>query len=330
MKRVESVSQMLALFCVVLLLSGLMPVQAQAQQREPLDKWMFFTSEQACREAFASGNFRYYQPDPKNLKTPPFDAKGLPAPGCAQEDNRESGMKDAWVILPAAMPAEFGITGVPIMDGRCHNRIHVFVPLPLPAGPPGRQGPPGAQGEQGIPGLQGPPGPPGRDGRSGSRGPVGLACSSCFVTIEIVGKKGDQRFLLQAHFEAPAGAQLVSAEWRMRFPKEKEPRVLLQTTDNPFAVAELRTADFPGPGDWVVTFVATYRSPDGQECKVACTSAKIRLKKGGHGKLYAVGAVVVVVVVGGIVYAKTHKKTPTPTPAPTKTMPLGGAAIAGH
>lgn len=143
-------------------------VPLMGAETEPLEKGMFFPSLEACKMAFESGEFRFYQPDPKHLKTPPASAKGLPRAGCAREDVREhKGGSPAWVILASDTPSVFNPDGVPVVDGRCHNKIHDFVWLPLLRGLPGPVGPMGLQGPQGSVGRDG------RDGRDYVPLPVG-------------------------------------------------------------------------------------------------------------------------------------------------------------
>jgi hypothetical protein len=50
------------------------------------------------------------------------------------------------VILSPNVPATFDVNGTPIVDGRCHNKIHEFVWLPLLRGLPGRDGRDGLDG----------------------------------------------------------------------------------------------------------------------------------------------------------------------------------------
>ena len=120
---------------------------------EPLEKGMFFGTSEDCRAAYEAGNFRFYQPAPGNLKAPPVSAKGLPRAGCALEEVRENkAFSPAWVILAPNTPVVFGVDGTPSQDGRCHNKLHRFVELPL---------------LRGLKGDMGPQGPPGRDGIDG-------------------------------------------------------------------------------------------------------------------------------------------------------------------
>jgi len=120
-------------------------------QKEPIETKMFFQNQKAGEEAFRSGDFRYYMPDPNNLKTkPPRLAKGLPCAYIALEVVREnSGKSPSWVLLPPGMPAEFNSDGMPIVDGRCWNEILEAYPLEKYVslsmvgrlyGPPGKDG----------------------------------------------------------------------------------------------------------------------------------------------------------------------------------------------
>lgn len=127
-------------------------------ENEPLEKGMFFSSIEACKMAFESGEYRFYQPDPDNFKKIPEMAKGLPRAGCAREDVRENNVKSpAWVILSPNVPVVFNNDGNPIVDGRCHNKIHEFVWLPLLRG---------LQGTMGLTGPRGPQGPKGDPGQN--------------------------------------------------------------------------------------------------------------------------------------------------------------------
>jgi hypothetical protein len=139
-------------------------LQRVRQSLEPFEKGMFFPNKEACRAAFENGDYRIYLPDPKNWrKTISSTAKGFPTPGCAFEDVREESPvgSPAWIIWAANTPAEVGEEGLPVVDGRCDNIVHEFVPLELPSGPPG------AQGLQGVPGRDGASGRDGTDGRDG-------------------------------------------------------------------------------------------------------------------------------------------------------------------
>ena len=151
----------------VAIASGLNDAASQQRLRqsfEPLEKEMFFPSKEACVAAFASWEFRYYMPDPKNLRTPPSAAKGLPGPGCAHEVVRESKAgSPSWVILAANVPAVFGLDGIPVQDGRCWNAIDEFVWLELPRGRDGINGKDGLNGRNGAPGRNGRDGAPGHD-----------------------------------------------------------------------------------------------------------------------------------------------------------------------
>ena len=162
---------------------------AQAQVKKPvvqatedLAKWTFFQSPEDCVAAFKSGKFRYYLPDPRRLRTPPANAKGAPTPFCGLEDARESTIPDvrkdlpgrqAWVIHAAGTPEVYNAEGVCILDGRCWNKIHQTVDLPLPTGPQGLMGPQGPQGLQGPKGDVGPQGLKGKRGKKGEKGDQG-------------------------------------------------------------------------------------------------------------------------------------------------------------
>ncbi len=133
-------------------------------QNEPLETKIFFPDRKAAEKTFFEKDFRFYQPDPKNLRTrPPFDAKGLPCAYVALEVVREnSGKSPSWVLLPAGMPATFNSAGMPNMDGRCWNEIleaypiyEDFVPLSMVGklyGPSGKDGKNGKDGRNGRPG----------------------------------------------------------------------------------------------------------------------------------------------------------------------------------
>lgn len=154
--------QIVAVLLTVLIAFYSVPVLGA--DTEPLEKGMFFSSLEACKEAWQAGPdyFRYYQPDPNNMRTPLSEAKGLSVAGCSQEDVRrnESEIKDPWVINPAGISVIYDKNGVPILDGRCWNKINKFVPLPPLRGLPGRDG---LQGLKGDSGPRGPQGPPGKD-----------------------------------------------------------------------------------------------------------------------------------------------------------------------
>lgn len=126
-------------------------------ETEPLERGMFFGSRAACEATWnTGGEFRFYTPDPENLRVPPAQAKGLPRAGCALEDVRENkGESPTWVILAPNTLTVFGIDGIPIMDGRCWNKIHDFAYLPLLRGLPGRDGLQGLKGDTGPKGLKG-------------------------------------------------------------------------------------------------------------------------------------------------------------------------------
>ncbi len=146
----------LALTMALVAISLSMP--ALGAENEPLERGMFFSSLEACKQAWEA-DFRYYKPDPNNIRTPLSEAKGLPKAGCALEDVREhKGESPAWVILASDTPAVFGADGTPILDGRCWNKIHEFVWLPRLRGLPGARGLTGPMGPAGPRGLQGPPG----------------------------------------------------------------------------------------------------------------------------------------------------------------------------
>jgi len=134
-------------------------------QSESLETKMFFSSRKLAEKAFNSGNFRYYQPNPKNLRSrPPFNAKGLPSAYIVLEEVRENaGKSPAWILLASGTPVVFNIKGVPIRDGRCWNKImeaypisssREFIPLSMLGqlqvpGPPGDRGPRGFNGKDG-------------------------------------------------------------------------------------------------------------------------------------------------------------------------------------
>lgn len=136
------------LFATIVLVAISAPAWAE---NEPLEKGMFFGSYAACKAAYESGEFRFYQPDPRNLKTPPASAKGLPRAGCALEDVRENEawLSPAWVVLASNVPSVFDSNGTPSQDGRCHNTIHEFEWLPLILGLKGDKGDKGDKGIQG-------------------------------------------------------------------------------------------------------------------------------------------------------------------------------------
>ncbi|MFA5095499.1 MAG: hypothetical protein WC447_02485 [Candidatus Paceibacterota bacterium] len=137
-------------------------VSCLAQNKyEPLETKMFFQSREEAEKAFLSGEFRYYQPNPKNLVArPPKSSKGLPCPYVVLEEVRESKAgSPAWVILASATLAVFNFDGIPLIDGRCRNRIFEAHPLPLPAGKDGYTP------IKGIDYFDGKDGRNGRDGR---------------------------------------------------------------------------------------------------------------------------------------------------------------------
>ncbi len=174
-----TVQQLLAGFLSVALLVGLLPAPAMANPQvrtEPFVHGMFFNSLQDCMDAYAAGpeHFRFYQPDPKNLKSPKDmnrNAKGSPVAWCVQEDARkETPIKEPWMIIAANVPLLFGPDNIPVRDARCDNNIHEAVELPLPTGP---QGPAGDQGEKGDRGDRGETGERGERGLQGEKGDRG-------------------------------------------------------------------------------------------------------------------------------------------------------------
>lgn len=164
---------------IAVVLAALMSVYSVpvlGTENELLEKGMFFSTIDACQQAYESGEFRFYQPDPENLRRAPGMAKGLPRAGCALEDVRENkGNSPAWVILSPNVPVIFNNEGNPIMDGRCHNKIHEFMWLPLLRGLPGRDG---------IKGDMGPRGPKGDPGVSPKKEPSKCK-TGCKVLIGI-------------------------------------------------------------------------------------------------------------------------------------------------
>jgi hypothetical protein len=145
------------LVIAVLVALATMSTPLNATETEPLEKGMFFGSQAACVATWNSeGEFRFYQPDPRHLKTLPASTKGLPRAGCALEDVRENkGKSPSWVILAPNVPATFDVNGTPVVDGRCHNKIHEFVWLPLLRGLPGTNGINGTNGHDGYTPVKG-------------------------------------------------------------------------------------------------------------------------------------------------------------------------------
>ncbi len=161
------------IFATMFFALGLVAQAQTTTDTEPLATKMFFATQQDCEIAYATGEFRYYMPAPESLMVKySKNAKGLPTPGCAQEDVRknESEIKEPWVILPAGIPAEFNSKGNPKKDGRCNNKIHQFVPLPLPKGEKGDKGDSGLDGTNGRDGRDGLNGRDGRNGIDGKNG----------------------------------------------------------------------------------------------------------------------------------------------------------------
>ena len=143
---------------IFILLFGFFIPSLLMAQKEPIETKMFFQNQKAGEEAFRSGDFRYYMPNPENLKTkPPRLAKGLPCSYIALEEVRENkGKSPSWVLLPPGTSAEFNSNGVPIIDGRCWNKlleaypVEKYVSLSMVGklyGPPGENGRNGKDGQ---------------------------------------------------------------------------------------------------------------------------------------------------------------------------------------
>jgi hypothetical protein len=275
----------IAFLCVVFGVAFAAASALSAQQSEPLEKGMFFTSSQACQDAYEAGPefFRFYLPDPAHLKTPPANAKGLSSDGCAQEVVRknESKIKEPWVPLAAGTPVVYGVNGDPGEDGRCWNLIRKFVPLKP------RQGPPGPRGLQGPPGIDGPPGPQGIQGSpgpQGKRGPVGLSCPTCSAMVVSEDK---DFWYVHANFTAPTGTTgYIRTEWLYTKLGVKDPIVLDTVEDGKIPKSEFGKGESP-----VVVFVMQFHSDDGQDCRVSCPLTLHGHNKKGHGKLIAEVAV---------------------------------------
>ncbi len=298
-----------ALFCVALAGASVL----SAQQLEPFNQGMFFGSPEACRAAYASGEYRFYQPDPSHLKQLPKEAKGIPTAYCVQEDPRgETKIKNPWMIHAPGTPDVFGVDGKLIVDGRCWNKIHDSFPLPFPQGPPG---PPGLQGPPGIggpPGLQGTQGPPGRPGQ---RGPVGLACSAC--SVEVVREDRDFWYV-HANFKPPVGTGSIRTEWLHSKAGVREPIVLGTTEDAQIPKSQFSKGESP-----TVVFVMDFRSDDGQECRVSCPLALHVHNKKGHAKAIALTIVGAAVAGGAVAYLETRHHDAKTSACVLTTLPDG-------
>lgn len=175
-----------------------------AQKNESLEKGMFFSSRDDAEDAFYSGNFRYYQPDPKNIKTRlPYLAKGLPCAYVALEVVREnSGKSPSWVLLSEGIPGVFDVNGKLVIDGRCWNRVKEAFALSRKA----------KDGKDGSPGPQGPEGPRGRDGHDSLLVVEGCNDWKVGVGIGAVGNIGHISSVLPA-----ISAHIGKNDWSLAF-----------------------------------------------------------------------------------------------------------------
>lgn len=313
-----TIKSLVSTLCIVLLLSGTLPVQAQTRPA-PLEGQEWWGTVEGCMNATA---FVYYYPRTSSSRTAPAGLVlgGLSREACVKMPLPEINVPSGWVRQQAGAPYYFRNDNgqlVPAFRKECLNDAIEISYLPEKTGVPGPQGPRGADGRDGQ---------NGRDGARGPRGLRGMACPEC--SLKVSEQTGEKIFLSAGHPPLQEDADFKSAKVFVRLAGQKDPKVLFSSENEkefwekqiPISVSDL------SPGEHILTMVVTYlASADDEKCVISCSvKVKVPLPKAAAPKKKSgkTGLVIGLVAAGagvGLAVALGGGKKSSPQPGKTST-----------